>query len=60
MCIRDRYVTWVRGREMRIARADGKNMPVNMDGEIIYEPALEISLGERQLLFAAPKGAAWR
>lgn len=54
------YVTWVRGREMRIARADGKNMPVNMDGEIIYEPALEITLGERQLLFAAPKGAAWR
>ena len=45
---------------MRIARADGKNMPVNMDGEIIYEPALEITLGERQLLFAAPKGAAWR
>lgn len=51
------YITYLRARELTVYSVNGKDMTVNLDGEIAQESRLTLRVLERGLRFVAPKGA---
>lgn len=51
------FITYLRAREMTVYSASGKDMEVNLDGEIAHESRVSLRVVPHGLKFIVPKGA---
>lgn len=50
------YITKLMAKELTIRHADGKNLTVNLDGEIVRSPSVTLQLSRHKLRFVIPRG----
>jgi len=53
------YIRHLKARKITIENSDGTQMPINLDGEIMFSDRADIKLCEQKVKFAIPRSASW-